>query len=114
MSGRRIANASLPPDAAMGDNHNMPNSSDALRVGVAGAGAFGRNHARVYRDLQADPSQNIQFLGIADVDYARAQAVAREFGTQAFRSLDETDLGWRRRQRRSRCQRSRISKSPLS
>ena len=39
----------------MGDNLKMPNRSDALRVGVAGAGAFGRNHARVYRDLQADP-----------------------------------------------------------
>ncbi|MGB8887218.1 MAG: Gfo/Idh/MocA family oxidoreductase [Candidatus Korobacteraceae bacterium] len=66
----------------------MSNRSDALRVGVAGAGAFGRNHARVYRDLQADPAQKIQFLGIADIDYARAQAVAAEFGTQAFPSLD--------------------------
>jgi predicted dehydrogenase len=73
----------------MGDNHKMPDRSDALRVGVAGAGAFGRNHARVYRDLQADPTQKVQFVGIADIDYARAQAVAREFGTQAFRSLDE-------------------------
>ena len=73
----------------MGDNHSMPNRSDALRVGVAGAGAFGRNHARVYRDLQADPQQNIQFVGVADRDFARAQAVAAEFQTQAFRSLDE-------------------------
>jgi predicted dehydrogenase len=89
MSGPRIASASLPPDAAMGDNHKMPDRSDALRVGVAGAGAFGRNHARVYRDLQADPAQKVQFVGIADTDYGRAQAVAKEFGTQAFRSLDE-------------------------
>ena len=73
----------------MGDNHSMPNRSDALRVGVAGAGAFGRNHARVYRDLQADSQQNIQFVGVADRDFARAQAVAAEFQTQAFRSLDE-------------------------
>lgn len=73
----------------MGDNHKMSNRSDALRVGVAGAGAFGRNHARVYRDLQADPAQNVQFVGVADLDYARAQAIAAEFGTQAFRSLDE-------------------------
>src|SRR5664279_4135889 len=72
----------------MGDNHPMP-SSDALRVGVVGAGAFGRNHARVYRDLAADPSQNVQFAGIADLDYARAQAIAREFHTQAFHSIDE-------------------------
>jgi predicted dehydrogenase len=73
----------------MGDNQRMSNRSDALRVGVAGAGAFGRNHARVYRDLQADPAQEVQFLGIADLDYARAQAVAADFGTQAFHSLDE-------------------------
>ncbi len=73
----------------MGDNHRMPNRSDPLRVGVAGAGAFGRNHARVYRDLQADPAHNIQFVGVADLDFARAQAVAMEFGTQPFRSLEE-------------------------
>jgi len=73
----------------MGDNHCMSNRSDALRVGVVGAGAFGRNHARVYRDLQADPGQNVQFIGIADLDHARAEAVAKEFGTQAFPSLDQ-------------------------
>jgi predicted dehydrogenase len=67
----------------------MPSSSDAFRVGVVGCGAFGRNHARVYRELQADPAQNVQFAGVADLDYDRAQAVAREFGTQAFPSLDE-------------------------
>jgi len=73
----------------MGDNPRMPSSSDAFRVGVVGCGAFGRNHARVYRELQADPAQNVQFAGVADLDYDRAQAVAREFGTQAFPSLDE-------------------------
>ena len=60
-----------------------------LRVGVVGAGAFGRNHARVYRDLQADPAQAIEFAGVADTDFARAQAVAAEFGTRAFLSAAE-------------------------
>ena len=46
------------------DNRSMPNSGDRLRVGVVGCGAFGRNHARVYRDLQADPSQGVEFVGI--------------------------------------------------
>ncbi len=73
----------------MGDNRKMPDSSDALRVGVVGCGAFGRNHARVYRDLERDPSQRIELVGVADLDYARAQAVAREFGTQAFYSVDD-------------------------
>jgi predicted dehydrogenase len=67
----------------------MPDRSDGLRVGVVGAGAFGRNHARVYRDLQADASQNVRFIGVADTDRGRAQAVAKEFGTQAFSSLDD-------------------------
>ena len=77
----------------MGDNPRMPSSSDAFRVGVVGCGAFGRNHARVYRELQADPAQNVQLAGVADLDYDRAQAVAREFGTQAFHSLDELIAG---------------------
>ncbi len=62
--------------------------SDALRVGVVGAGAFGRNHARVYRDLQSDSSNKIEFAGVCDADFSRAQTVAAEFGTTAFRSLD--------------------------
>ncbi len=70
----------------MGDNRGMPNS---LHVGVIGCGAFGRNHARVYRDLAADSSQGIDFVGVADTDFARAQTVAKEFGIPAFRSADE-------------------------
>jgi len=67
----------------------MPSTSDALRVGVVGVGSFGRNHARVYRDLQSDSSQNVQLVGIVDSDFACAQAVASEFGTSAFHSIDE-------------------------
>jgi predicted dehydrogenase len=66
----------------------MHSTSDALRVGVVGAGAFGRNHARVYRDLQTDPTQNVDFAGVVDADFLRAQSVASEFGVSAFRSLD--------------------------
>ena len=73
----------------MGDNPNMPDSEGLLRVGVVGTGAFGRNHARVYRDLQADPHLNIQLVGIADTDATRARAVAAEFGAQAFGSVTE-------------------------
>ena len=71
----------------MRDNPYMPVSSDALRVGVIGVGSFGRNHARVYRDLQSDESQNVKLVGIVDADFAVAQAVAREFGTSAFHSV---------------------------
>jgi predicted dehydrogenase len=72
----------------MGDNRRMSDNG-TLRVGVVGTGAFGRNHARVYRDLSADHDQNVELVGVADVDASRANAVAREFGTKAFRSVDE-------------------------
>ena len=73
----------------MRDNPCMPEISGPSRVGVVGTGAFGRNHARVYRDLQADSSLDLQLAGIVDVDKARAQSVATEFGTRAFRSVAE-------------------------
>jgi predicted dehydrogenase len=50
-------------------------------------GAFGRNHARVYRDLAQ--KDEIEFVGIVDFDHARASAIAAEFGTRAFTSIDE-------------------------
>jgi predicted dehydrogenase len=74
--------------ASMGDNRTMP-ASDALCAGVVGVGSFGRNHARVYRDLQCDPSQNVQLVGVVDADFPLAQAVAKEFGTTAFRTVPE-------------------------
>jgi predicted dehydrogenase len=73
----------------MGDNPKMSNKNGLVRVGVVGAGAFGRNHARVYRDLKTDPLMNVTFVGVVDSDSARAKSVASEFGTQAFRSVGE-------------------------
>ena len=67
----------------------MPSPSDALRVGVVGVGAFGRNHARVYRDLQSDPTQKVRLIGVVDSDFSLAQSVAKEFTTSAFRSIPE-------------------------
>ena len=70
----------------MGDNREMPKP---LRVGVVGCGVFGRNHARVFRSLATESPHNIVFAGVADVDFRRAQAVAKEFGTRAFRSAED-------------------------
>ncbi len=67
----------------------MPSASDVLRVGVVGVGSFGRNHARVYRELQSDESQNVKLTGVVDADFTLAQAVAKEFATAAFRSVPE-------------------------
>ncbi len=84
-----------------------------MRVGVVGTGAFGRNHARVYRDLQADPLLNVKFVGVVDADMARAKSVAAEFGAQAFGSVAELiAAGWTQCLSRSRP--SLISPSPAS
>lgn len=55
-----------------------------IRVAVVGAGEFGRNHARVYREID-----NVELAGIFDIDRARAEDAAREFRTHAFSSLLE-------------------------
>ncbi len=73
----------------MGDNPDMPDSHGPVRVGVVGTGAFGRNHARVYRDLQADPLLQVQFVGVVDADAARAESVASEFGTRSYGAVSE-------------------------
>ena len=63
-------------------------ASDKIRVAVVGVGAFGRNHARVYREL-AQQDGNVELAGIVDADSERAAAVAQEYGTAAFASLKE-------------------------
>ena len=67
----------------------MPSPSEALRVGVVGVGSFGRNHARVYCDLQSDPTRNVRLVGVVDSDFSLAQSVAKKFSTSAFRSIPE-------------------------
>ena len=51
-----------------------------------GAGVFGRNHARVYKELeqQGEPAR---LVGVVDSDLNRADAVAREFGCRGFGSV---------------------------
>jgi predicted dehydrogenase len=52
---------------------------------VVGVGAFGRNHARVYRQLEQAGS--VRLVGVVDADTARADTVAREFGCEGFGSV---------------------------
>jgi predicted dehydrogenase len=51
-------------------------------------GAFGRNHARVYHQLAREDNP-VHLAAVADENLARAEAVAREFGCQAFGSIKE-------------------------
>jgi len=52
-----------------------------------GVGAFGRNHARVYRQLQQ--AGGVRLVGVVDPDTARADAIAREFSCKAFGSVEQ-------------------------
>ena len=55
---------------------------------MIGVGAFGRNHARVYKELEQQ-GEPLRLLGIVDQDVRRADAVGREFGCRSFGSLDQ-------------------------
>ncbi len=52
---------------------------EGIRVGVVGAGAFGRHHARHYAG-----HPDARLVAVADADMARAEAVAADSGAQAF------------------------------
>ena len=53
-----------------------------IRVAVVGAGEFGRNHVRIYKQLQS-----AELVGVHDADARRAAKIAKEFGTQSIASL---------------------------
>ncbi|HVP52785.1 MAG TPA: Gfo/Idh/MocA family oxidoreductase [Terriglobales bacterium] len=59
-----------------------------IRVAVIGAGAFGRNHARVYRQLQQEGA-GAELAAIVDIDSNRAAAVSREFGNPPCLALSD-------------------------
>jgi predicted dehydrogenase len=65
-----------------------PSPSRPLAVAVVGAGAFGRNHARVYHELQKR-GDAVSLAAIVDTDTARAQGLAAQFGARACRSVGE-------------------------
>src|SRR5256886_4710656 len=56
---------------------------NAIRVAVVGCGEFGRNHARVYREIE-----RATLAGVFDADGSRAAKFAKEFNTRVFPSLE--------------------------
>ncbi len=54
-----------------------------VRVAVVGAGDFGRNHARVYRELPG-----AELVGIVDADASRAAKLAAEFSTAVILDIE--------------------------
>jgi predicted dehydrogenase len=63
---------------------SVDKQAHAIRVAVVGTGEFGRNHARVYREIP-----DAELIGIYDKNPERAAQIAAEFQTTAFTSLDE-------------------------
>lgn len=62
-----------------------------IRVGVIGVGSMGRNHARVYSELEG-----VELVGVADADAKAADTIATKYGCSAYddyqRLLDEGQL----------------------
>jgi len=52
------------------------------RAAVIGAGAFGKNHARVLHQMP-----DVELAAIVDLDLERAQQLATAYGTRAFRDV---------------------------
>jgi len=55
-----------------------------LRVGVVGVGHIGSNHARIYAELP-----HAEFVGVFDIDPARAAEIAAKYKAKAAESLNE-------------------------
>ena len=60
----------------------------AINAAVCGAGAFGRNHLRVYRELERD-GQPIKLAAIIESNAARAAALKKEWHVPVFSSVEE-------------------------
>jgi predicted dehydrogenase len=63
-------------------------NQSAIRVAAVGVGSFGRNHARVYHDLQKQ-GQAVELIGVMDSNRATAESVAAQFGCKAFATVEE-------------------------
>ena len=58
--------------------------SRKIRVGVAGVGHMGKEHARIYAELP-----EAELVGVHDSDPEIARKIAAKCKTRAFASLDE-------------------------
>ncbi len=74
--------------AATGQRESFLPSHNPISVAVVGVGVFGRNHARIYKELELQ-GEPVRLLGVVDPDLGRADAVAREFGCKAFGSVQQ-------------------------
>lgn len=62
-------------------------SSSPLRIAVIGAGAFGRNHLRVYKELE-QAGEPVQLSAIVEPNASAAAEASSKFGAPAFASIE--------------------------
>jgi predicted dehydrogenase len=60
-----------------------------LRVAVVGAGAFGRNHLRVYRELETAHPKLVQLAALVEAHAPTREEAAARYGIPAFSSVEE-------------------------
>jgi len=57
---------------------------EKLKIGVVGTGHLGTLHTKMFSQIET-----CELVGVYDIDYKLADSVAKEYGTKAFRELDE-------------------------
>ncbi len=55
-----------------------------IKVGVVGVGIMGERHCRVYSNMR-----NVNFVGLADLDETRGQAVAANYDTRFYKDYQQ-------------------------
>ena len=78
-----MAEPSTRPETMSTSIRTPAANGSSIRVAVVGTGDFGRNHARVYRQLE-----RTELVGIVDTNLERATRVAAEFSTVVLPGLD--------------------------
>lgn len=66
----------------------MSTTGKPLRVLVVGAGAFGRNHLRVYRELAAAGAP-VELVSVVDPDPGALAKASADFGVRSFATISE-------------------------
>jgi predicted dehydrogenase len=66
----------------------MADSATPLRVAVCGAGVFGHNHLRVYRELERNGNP-VRLSAILETDIARSAALHEEWSVPVYTTVDE-------------------------